>query len=108
MDAYCHHPQVGREYGTTTGRPRRIGWMDIPALNYVSRINGLTHFNITKLDVLDKLAEIKVLHRVPRHYSARLYTPQAAGSQGAACCVAGGHLVPHQGGAPAAHCTRGP
>jgi adenylosuccinate synthase len=52
--------QIGREYGTTTGRPRRIGWMDIPALRYVCRINGLTHINITKLDVLDKLSEIKV------------------------------------------------
>ncbi|KAL6751939.1 Adenylosuccinate synthetase [Haematococcus lacustris] len=52
--------EVGREYGTTTGRPRRIGWMDIPALRYVARINGLTHINLTKLDVLDKLAEIKV------------------------------------------------
>ena len=52
--------QIGREYGTTTGRPRRIGWMDIPALRYVSRINGLNYLNLTKLDVLDKLAEIKV------------------------------------------------
>ncbi len=52
--------QEGHEYGTTTGRPRRIGWMDIPALRYVTRINGLTHINITKLDVLDKLSEIKV------------------------------------------------
>jgi len=52
--------EIGREYGTTTGRPRRIGWMDIPALRFVSRINGLTHVNITKLDVLDQLAEIQV------------------------------------------------
>jgi len=52
--------EQGHEYGTTTGRPRRIGWMDIPALRYVCRINGLTHVNLTKLDVLDKLPEIKV------------------------------------------------
>lgn len=64
--ARCVHLQAedlreeGREYGTTTGRPRRIGWMDIPALRYVCRINGLTHVNLTKLDVLSKLPEIKV------------------------------------------------
>lgn len=52
--------EIGREYGTTTGRPRRIGWMDMVALRYVARINGLTHLNITKLDVLSDLDEIKV------------------------------------------------
>lgn len=51
---------MGHEYGTTTGRPRRIGWIDIPALRYVCRINGLTHVNLTKLDVLSGLDEIKV------------------------------------------------
>lgn len=52
--------EVGREYGTTTGRPRRVGWLDIPALKYVSRINGLTHINLTKLDVLDHLETIQL------------------------------------------------
>ena len=52
--------EVGREYGTTTGRPRRIGWMDIVALRYSCKINGLTHLNITKLDVLSDLDEIKI------------------------------------------------
>lgn len=42
------------------GRPRRIGWLDIPALRYAYEINGVTHMNITKLDVLDKLEEIKI------------------------------------------------
>jgi len=51
---------VGAEYGTTTGRPRRIGWLDIPALRYASRINGLTHLNLTKLDVLSGLDSIRV------------------------------------------------
>ena len=51
---------AGGEYGTTTGRPRRIGWMDMVALRYVSRINGLTHINLTKLDVLQSLEEIPV------------------------------------------------
>lgn len=52
--------EIGKEYGTTTGRPRRIGWMDLVALRYVARINGLTHLNMTKLDVLSNLDEIKV------------------------------------------------
>jgi len=50
----------GYEYGTTTGRPRRIGWLDVVALNYANQINGFTHINLTKLDVLSKLPEIKV------------------------------------------------
>lgn len=52
--------EVGAEYGTTTGRPRRIGWLDMVALKFASRINGLTHLNLTKLDVLSDLEEIKV------------------------------------------------
>ncbi|KAG1679535.1 hypothetical protein FOA52_011137 [Chlamydomonas sp. UWO 241] len=51
---------IGKEYGTTTGRPRRIGWMDMVALRYVTRINGLTHMNMTKLDVLSEMDEIKI------------------------------------------------
>mmetsp|Transcript_33305 Transcript_33305/g.78984 ORF Transcript_33305/g.78984 Transcript_33305/m.78984 type:complete len:505 (+) Transcript_33305:84-1598(+) len=52
--------EYGHEYGTTTGRPRRIGWLDIVALRFACSINGITHMNITKLDVLDKLPEIKI------------------------------------------------
>lgn len=52
--------QIGGEYGTTTARPRRIGWLDMVALKYATRINGLTHMNITKLDVLSDLDEIPV------------------------------------------------
>ncbi|MBW3607590.1 MAG: adenylosuccinate synthetase, partial [Actinobacteria bacterium] len=50
----------GGEFGTTTGRPRRTGWLDIPALRYASRINGLTALVITKLDVLTGFDKIKV------------------------------------------------
>jgi len=42
----------GGEYGTTTGRPRRVGWLDLVALRYAARINSLTALAITKLDVL--------------------------------------------------------
>jgi len=44
--------QRGGEFGTTTGRPRRTGWIDLVALRYAARINGLTALVITKLDVL--------------------------------------------------------
>jgi len=51
---------VGGEFGTTTGRPRRCGWLDLVALRYAARINGLDWLAITKLDVLDGLEEIPV------------------------------------------------
>ena len=54
---------IGYEYGTTTGRPRRIGWLDMVALNFASKINGFTHLNITKLDCLSELDEIKSASR---------------------------------------------
>ncbi len=50
----------GHEYGTTTGRPRRTGWLDLVALRFASRINGMDGLIITKLDVLDHFNEIKV------------------------------------------------
>lgn len=51
---------LGAEFGTTTGRPRRCGWFDAVIGRYAVRINGLDCLAITKLDVLDSLAEIKV------------------------------------------------
>jgi adenylosuccinate synthase len=53
----------GGEYGTTTGRPRRVGWMDLVALKYASRLNSLTALAITKLDVLAGLDPIRVSTR---------------------------------------------
>jgi len=50
----------GHEFGTTTGRPRRCGWLDIPVAAYSNLINGYTSINITKLDVLSILSEIKI------------------------------------------------
>ncbi len=50
----------GHEYGVTTGRPRRCGWLDIPLLRHAVRVNGLTGLALTKLDVLSGLEEIKV------------------------------------------------
>jgi adenylosuccinate synthase len=50
----------GNEYGAVTGRPRRCGWLDIPLLRYSNQVNGAEWLVITKLDVLDTLAEIPV------------------------------------------------
>ena len=50
----------GREYGASTGRPRRTGWFDAFATRYAAEINGFTSIALTKLDVLDTLDEIKV------------------------------------------------
>lgn len=50
----------GHEYGTTTGRERRCGWLDLVALRYAVRVNGMTGLVITKLDVLNTFDEIKV------------------------------------------------
>lgn len=50
----------GREYGTTTGRPRRTGWFDAVAGRYITRLNGVTEVALTLLDVLDTFDEIKV------------------------------------------------
>jgi adenylosuccinate synthase len=50
----------GNEFGAVTGRPRRCGWMDLPLLRYAGMINGISWLVVTKLDVLDELAEIPV------------------------------------------------
>ncbi|MFA7497465.1 MAG: adenylosuccinate synthase, partial [Leucobacter sp.] len=55
-----HLAEVGHEYGTTTGRPRRCGWYDAPMARYAARINGVTDFVLTKLDVLSGLEKVPV------------------------------------------------
>lgn len=51
---------TGHEFGTTTGRPRRCGWLDAVILRYAARINGLNRIAITKLDVLDVMENLKI------------------------------------------------
>ena len=53
--------EIGQEFGATTGRPRRCGWLDLPVANFARRINGITAWNLTKLDVLDTFAEIEIV-----------------------------------------------
>lgn len=52
--------QKGGEYGATTGRPRRVGWLDLPALRYTCMVNGVTELIMTKADVLSGMDEIRV------------------------------------------------
>jgi len=52
--------QEGKEYGATTGRPRRIGWLDLVALKYAVRLDGVSELALTKLDILAKVKEMKV------------------------------------------------
>ncbi len=52
--------QEGREFGSTTGRPRRCGWMDLPALKYAIMINGVTQLVMMKVDVLNIFEEINI------------------------------------------------
>ena len=50
----------GNEYGATTGRPRRIGWLDLPALDYACKKGGITDLIITKFDVLNNMEKVKL------------------------------------------------
>jgi len=55
--------ELGHEYGTVTGRQRRCGWLDLVALRYAVRVNGMTSLALTKLDVLSAFAELPVCVR---------------------------------------------
>jgi adenylosuccinate synthase len=55
-----HLRGVGREFGATTGRPRRCGWLDLPLLRYVCTLNGFDEIALTKLDVLQGLDSIRI------------------------------------------------
>ena len=52
--------EKGHEYGTVTGRPRRIGWLDIPQVNFVVKISGVKHFSLMLTDVLSVVDEINI------------------------------------------------
>ena len=64
--------EAGGEYGTTTGRARRVGWIDLVALRYAARLNTMTALAITKLDVLTGLGAAARLHRLPRRRGGAL------------------------------------
>jgi adenylosuccinate synthase len=70
--------EAGEEYGATTGRPRRCGWLDLPALRYACRVNGLDALVVTKLDVLDGFEEIRVLEAYELEGARTLQPPVTA------------------------------
>lgn len=76
--------QRGFEFGATTGRQRRCGWFDAVALRRSAQINGLTGICLTKLDVMDELAEVKVCTAY-RYQGQRLDLPPASADEYAQC-----------------------
>ena len=69
--------EAGQEYGATTGRARRCGWLDAVALRYAAQLNGLDELVVTKLDVLDDLPEIQVATRYRRGAADADFVPDA-------------------------------
>lgn len=65
----------GGEYGTVTGRPRRVGWLDMPMLRHAARVNGFTGIAVNHVDVLAGLEEIKVGHAYEREGEELLSMP---------------------------------
>ncbi len=100
----------GGEYGTTTGRPRRVGWIDLVALRYAARLNSLTALAITKLDVLTGIDTAPRVHALPRSRGSRVRllplppdraSPLLGGVRRNARLVRGPARVPHRRRAPA-------
>ncbi len=73
-DVGKHLSSKGNEVGTTTGRPRRCGWLDLVVLKRTVQLNSINSLCVTKLDVLDGLAELKVCVAY-RHHGQRLTVP---------------------------------
>lgn len=83
--------RLGNEFGATTGRPRRCGWLDLPALNYSCMLNGVTQLFMMKADVLSGISEVKVCDayefngkrttEFPYHYGEE-YRPQYKSMEG--------------------------
>lgn len=72
--------EVGREFGTTTGRPRRVGWLDLVAVKYAAMVNGATELAVMLLDVLAGLDELRVCvaYRLADGSTTDRFVPDAA------------------------------
>lgn len=66
---------IGNEFGSTTGRPRRCGWIDLVALQFACMINGVTQIIMTKADILDNLDELKVCNSYMVNGEEKKYVP---------------------------------
>ncbi len=73
--------EAGNEFGTTTGRPRRCGWLDLPIVRYAARVNGLDELAVTKLDVLSGLKTVRVAVAYARGETRADYFPAEFGAQ---------------------------
>jgi adenylosuccinate synthase len=62
-EAQARVRELGQEFGTVTGRERRCGWLDLVALRFAVRVNGITSLALTKLDVLSAFSELPVCVR---------------------------------------------
>ena len=67
--------KTGSEFGATTGRPRRCGWIDLVALQFACMINGVTQIIMTKADILDNLDELKVCNSYMVNGEEKNYVP---------------------------------
>ncbi len=83
-----HLATVGKEFGAVTGRPRRCGWFDAPAVRRSIELNGVTGLCITKMDVLDGMPELKICtsYRVAGADTAQILERLPAGAEAAAAC----------------------
>ncbi len=79
-EAADHLAEKGQEFGTTTGRRRRVGWLDLVALRWAARINGFTDLALVKVDVLEGLDEVKVCTSY-EHDGEVLRTPPVSAHQ---------------------------
>ncbi|MEM0157934.1 MAG: adenylosuccinate synthase [Thermoplasmataceae archaeon] len=68
---------LGNEYGTTTGRPRRVGWLDLPMLKYTIKMNDVDVLALTRLDTLGKMPEIRVAMRYLKDGREINYVPRS-------------------------------
>ena len=91
--------ELGHEYGATTGRPRRCGWIDLPALRYACMVNGVTDLFVTKPDVMNDFEEVKMCNaytidgqntcEIPFEYCTKPIVPVLESRPGWRCSLQG-------------------
>lgn len=69
--------EFGHEYGTTTGRPRRVGWLDLPMISYAVKMNDVDSIALTRLDTLGKMEKIRVCYKYLRDGKEIDYVPRS-------------------------------
>ncbi len=94
--------QAGHEFGSTTGRPRRCGWLDLPALRYAVMVNGVTELAMMKADVLNGMDTVRVCthYRVKGEPTDRMPYDVAAGVEPVYRDMPGWDRAHAQGGLP--------